>query len=329
MGFRLSFCKLKKQGGKSMNGKWIEVKIITKSEAIEPITGIFYSLGVKGVAIEDPNDININQQNPLSWDFADSDIFEYGGKAAVVKAYFSNEDDINKITKYIKDKLKELNDSGFDIGEGKVIINPVYEEDWANEWKKYYKTIKIGKKIVVNPLWIKYTPKKDEILVKMDPSMAFGTGTHETTMMCIEMLEKYIKENDVVYDIGTGSGILAISASKLGAKNVIGVDLNEIAVEAARENVKRNEIDNVKIIHGNLVDVLNGKANIVVANIIADVIIDLSNKVDRYLVNDGLFIASGIIKDRKDDVIKALKSQGFNVLEVKEMGEWVAVVSQK
>lgn len=312
-----------------MKGKWIEVKIITKSEAIEPITGIFYSLGVKGVAIEDPNDINIKQQNPLSWDFADSDIFEYGGKAAVVKAYFSNEDDINKITKYIEDKLEELNNLGFDIGEGKVIINPVYEEDWANEWKKYYKTIKIGEKVVVNPLWIEYTPKKDEILIKMDPGMAFGTGTHETTMMCIEMLEKYIKESDIVYDIGTGSGILSISASKLGAKNVIGVDLDEVAVEAAKENVKRNEIDNVEIIHGNLVDVLKGKANIVVANIIADVIIDLSNKVDRYLVNDGLFIASGIIRDRKDDVIKALKSQGFNILEVKEMGEWVAVVSQK
>lgn len=310
-----------------MDGKWIEIKIITKSEAIEPVSGIFYGLDVKGVAIEDPNDIFERKQDSLSWDFADTNIFEYGDRAAVVKGYFSLEENLDNIVLYIEEKLSELREFGVDVGEGKIVSTSVFEQDWATAWKKYYKTTKLGNKIVIKPTWEKYEPKNNEIIIELDPGMAFGTGTHETTMMCIEALEKYIKPGDEVFDIGTGSGILSITASKLGAKKVIGVDLDEVAVDAARENVSFNGLTNIDIIHGNLVDVIKGQANIIVANIIADVIIYLADIVKPLIKENGLFITSGIINERKDDVITALQKNNFRIVEIKELGEWVAVIA--
>lgn len=310
-----------------MNGKWIEIKIITTSDAVEPVSGIFYGLDVKGVAIEDPKDILDRKQDALSWDFADTNIFEYGDSAAVIKGYFSLEDSLDEIIKFIEDKLTELRDMGIDIGSGKVISAPVFEKDWANEWKKYYKTTKLGNRIVIKPTWEDYTPVNDEIIVELDPGMAFGTGTHETTMMCIEALEKHVKSDDKVLDIGTGSGILAITASKLGAKKVIGVDLDEVAVSAARENVNFNELTNIDIIHGNLVDVIKEQSNIVVANIIADIVILLSGIIKPLIKENGIFITSGIIHDRKNDVIDSLIKNGFQIVETRELGEWVAVVA--
>lgn len=310
-----------------MNGKWIEIKVITASNAVEPVSGIFYGLDVKGVAIEDPNDILERKQDALSWDFADTKIFEYGDRAAVVKGYFSVEDNIDEIIKYVEGKLKELSDIGIDIGPGKVISTPIYEKDWANEWKKYYKTTKLGNRIIIKPTWEEYTPQNDEIIVELDPGMAFGTGTHETTMMCIEALENYVKKGDDVLDIGTGSGILSITASKLGARKVTGVDLDEVAVSAARENVHFNGLTNIDILHGNLIDVVRGRSNIVVANIIADVVIYLSEIIKPLIAENGLFIMSGIIRDRKNDVLAALDKNGFNIVEARELGEWVAVIA--
>jgi ribosomal protein L11 methyltransferase len=311
-----------------LNGKWFEIKVITSSMAVEPVSGIFYGLDVKGVAIEDPNDIYSRKQDSLSWDFVDINIFEYGDKAAVVKGYFDESQNVDEVIKYVNDKLNDLKNSGIDIGEGKVIANAVYEEEWATSWKKYYKPIKLGEKIVIKPIWEDYNANEGEIIVELDPGMAFGTGTHETTMMCVEFLEKYVNSGDIVFDIGTGSGILSIVASKLGAKKVIGVDLDEVAVDAARENVEFNKLSNVEIIHGNLVDVIIGKANIVVANIIADVIINLTKIIKPFIDSDGMFITSGIIRERKNDVIAALEKEGFNIKEVKEMGEWVAIVAK-
>lgn len=310
-----------------MDEKWIEVKIVTISSAIEPISGIFYGLDVKGVAIEDPNDILDRKQDALSWDFADTNIFEYGDSAAVVKGYFSVEENMNDILEYTSLKLNELREMGIEIGKGQVITSPVFQQDWATAWKKYYKTTRLGKRIIIKPTWEDYTPVNDEIIVELDPGMAFGTGTHETTMMCVEALEKYVKPGDEVFDIGTGSGILSITASKLGAKKVTGIDLDEVAVSAARENVNFNGLTNVDIIHGDLVDVVKGQANIIIANIIADIVIHLSEIIKPLLKENGLFIASGIINERKNDVVEALVHNGLNVVEVKELGEWVAIVA--
>ncbi|MEF9934291.1 MAG: 50S ribosomal protein L11 methyltransferase [Clostridium sp.] len=311
-----------------MDGKWFEVKVITKSEAVEIVSGIFYGLDVKGVAIEDPEDINIKQKDKLSWDFADVNIFEFGADAAVVKGYFNEDEKIEEIISYIEAKIEELREMGIDLGRGHVTTSNVFEEDWATSWKKYYKPLKIGSKILIKPIWEEAEANSDDLVVELDPGMAFGTGTHETTSMCVELLEKYMTKEDTVFDIGTGSGILSIVASKLGANKVVGVDLDKVAVGAARENVAYNKIDNVEILHGDLVDVIEGKGNIVVANIIAEVVVYLTSIIKPFIAENGYFITSGIIQDRKQDVLDALEKEGFKVIEIMEKGEWVAISSK-
>lgn len=311
-----------------MDKEWVEVKIITKSEAIEPVSGIFYGLDVKGIAIEDPNDILTREQGPLTWDFADLNILEYGGKAAVVKGYFDKESLKDDIDEYIKNKLNDIKEMGIDIGEGKLIIGSVNEEDWANNWKKYYKPTRIGKSIVVKPIWEEYKKEGNDIVIELDPGMAFGTGTHETTRMCVQALEKYIKHQDMIFDVGTGSGILAIAAAKLGSKEVMAVDLDPVAVDSARQNVSFNDISNIKVMQGNLLDVVNGKADIVVANIIAEIIILLTDDVKKSLNQGGLFISSGIIRERQEAVMQKLIQSGFEIMEINTDGEWVCIVSK-
>lgn len=310
-----------------MQGTWIEIKVITESEAIEPISGIFYSLDVKGVAIEDPKDILNREQGPLTWDFADINILEYKGEAAVVKGYFSEEDNIDELLKYIKEKMEDLKNIGINVGKGEIFCNKVKEEDWANNWKKYYKPAKVGDKIVVKPIWEEYEGKLGEVIVELDPGMAFGTGTHETTRMCVKALEKYVSRDTVVFDIGTGSGILAITASKLNAKKVIGVDLDPVAVDSAKENIQFNQVNNIEVLQGNLMDVVSGKADIVIANIIAEIIVVLTEDVKKFIKPGGYFISSGIIRDRKELVVQKLNECGFKIVEINEDGEWICIVA--
>lgn len=311
-----------------MDGTWIEVRVITKSEALEPVSGIFYSLDCKGVAIEDPNDILGREQGPLTWDFADINVLEHKGKVAVVKAYFAEEDNIDDVLTYVKEKIVELKEMGIDVGEGKVEHEKMHEEDWANTWKKYYKPSKVGEKIVIKPIWEEYIAKEGELVVDLDPGMAFGTGTHETTRMCIQALEKYVKEESTVFDVGCGSGILAIAAAKLGSKLAVGVDLDPVAVESSIENVKYNNLNNIEILHGNLVEVINDKADIVVANILAEIICILTDDVKRVLKEGGIFITSGIIHDRVEMVCEKLESAGFQVVEKNKDGEWNCIVAK-
>jgi len=311
-----------------LEGTWIEVRVITKSEALEPISGIFYGLDCKGVAIEDPEDILGREQGPLTWDFADINVLEHKGKFAVVKGYFSEEDNIDEIIAYINEKVEEIKALGIDVGEGKVEFEKMYEEDWANNWKKYYKPSKVGEKIVVKPIWEEYEAKDEELVVELDPGMAFGTGEHETTRMCIQALEKYVQKDSTVFDVGCGSGILAIAAAKLGAKLAVGVDLDPVAVESAKENVGFNNIDNIEILHGNLIEVIDGKADIVVANIIAEIICILTEDVSRVIKPNGYFITSGIIHDRVEMVTNKLEECGFEVVKVNKDGEWNCIIAK-
>lgn len=311
-----------------MEGTWIEVKVLTTSEAVEPISGIFYTLDCKGVSIEDPNDILGREQGPLTWDFADINVLEHKGEYAVVKGYFSDEDNIEEVVTYVKEKVKEIKDMGFDVGRGEVLVEKTHEEDWANNWKKYYKPSKVGEKIVVKPIWENYEKKDDELVVELDPGMAFGTGDHETTRMCIQALEKYVEKDSTVFDVGTGSGILAIAAAKLGAKKAVGVDLDPVAVESAKENVSYNNLDNIEVLYGNLVEVIEGKADIVVANIIAEIICILIDDVKRVLKQGGMFITSGIIHERVKMVTDKLEESGFEVIKVNKDGEWNCIIAK-
>jgi ribosomal protein L11 methyltransferase len=227
----------------------------------------------------------------------------------------------------MRGSIGKLAGFGLDPGRGEVAVRQVSEQDWANAWKEYYKPFRIGERIVIKPSWEDYSAQKGDLIIELDPGMAFGTGAHETTKMCIEMLEKYINNDTMVYDIGCGSGILSIASSKLGAKRVVGVDIDEVAVKASKENIKISGVSNVEIKHGNMFDTLEAKADIIVANIIADAIIGISGSVPEFLEKGGIFIASGIIHERLSDVKAALTRMNFNIAEVTEMGEWAAVAA--
>ncbi|PRR77247.1 Ribosomal protein L11 methyltransferase [Clostridium liquoris] len=306
---------------------WLEVTIVTSSEAVEAVSAILYNVGVKGVSIEDPEDIEFKKKHPGDWDYFDETLLQVK-EGAVLKGYFKEDDKFEEYFKYIKESVENLDKFGLDKGKGLVTVAKVNEQDWENNWKKYYKPTKIGEKIVVRPIWEPYEKGEEEIVINLDPGMAFGTGTHETTRMCVQALEKYVTPDSTVFDIGTGSGILAIAAAKLKAKKVIGVDLDPVAVTSAKENIELNNLNNIEILHGNLMEVVVGRANIVVANIIADTIILLAEDVKNFIEKEGYFISSGIIKDRKDDVIKKLEQCGFQIVEVDTDGEWVCIVSK-
>ena len=311
-----------------MEGSWIEVRVITNSEALEPVSGIFYSLDCKGVAIEDPNDILGREQGPLTWDFADLDVLEHKGDVAVVKGYFSEEDNIEDILNFVNERLEDIKNQGIDITPGTVESEKMFEEDWANNWKKYYKPFRVGKSLIVKPIWEDYEAKDGDLVVELDPGMAFGTGDHETTNMCMKALEEYVTKDSVVFDVGCGSGILAIAAAKLGAKKAVGVDLDPVAVESAKENVSYNNLDNIEILYGNLVDVIEGKADVVVANILAEIICILTEDVKRVLKDGGVFITSGIIHDRVDMVVNKMEASGFEVIQVNRDGEWNCIIAK-
>lgn len=231
----------------------------------------------------------------------------------------------------IKIRISELRNFGIDIGAGEIFTDNVNEEDWANNWKKYYKPTKIGNSIVIKPEWEEYSPSEGDLVIHMDPGMAFGTGNHETTSMCIENLEKYVSEKSTVFDIGCGSGILGIVASKLGAKNVVGIDIDEMAVKVANENIQKNNVQDIMTaIAGNMTDKIEegAKADIVVANIIADIIMKMSGDVRKLLKDDGIFISSGIILAKVDEVLENLKDNGFEVVDVIKKGEWSCIVAK-
>lgn len=309
-----------------MNKEWIEVSIVVSSEAVEAVSGILYNTEVEGISIEDTKDIEFKRKHPGDWDYFDESLLKVE-EGAVIKAYYRESESFSSYLEYIRESVNNLEDLGIDKGKGLVVANKVNEEDWENGWKKYYKPYRAGKKIVIKPIWEEYESKAQDIVVEIDPGMAFGTGTHETTRMCIKALEKYIEPYSNVFDIGTGSGILAITASKLGAKKVTAVDLDPVAVESALKNVSYNNIRNIRVFQGNLMEDVHGKADIIVINIIADVILSLTEEVKKFLVSQGVFICSGIIIDRKEEVAENLRNNGFFIKEINEDGEWVCIVS--
>jgi len=310
-----------------MDKNWLELTVTTSSEAVEAVCGILYNTGVSGISIEDPDDIEYKRKNQGDWDYFDEELLKVKD-GAIVKGYYKQDESFEEYFKYIEKAVNNLKDFGIDKGKGIVKVREVKEEDWENNWKKYYKPTKIGNKIIIKPIWEDYVAKAGEIIVELNPGMAFGTGTHETTRMCTEALEKYVSPNATVFDIGTGSGILAIVAAKLKAKKVIGVDLDPVAVDSAKQNVLYNGVDNIEILQGNLMDVVNGKAEIVVANIIADVIMFLAEDIKKFMMPKGYFITSGILKDRKDEVVNKFISCGFTIEEVNVQGEWACVIGR-
>lgn len=309
--------------------KWIEVQVKTTTEAVETVTNILYEAGAEGLVIEDPKDITLFNTDNGEWDYVDPSLMESDFEGAIVKGYFEESEDLIDKIELIKQNIEKIPSYNLDKGLGEVTTSEIEEKDWSETWRKYYKPKKIGEKVVIKPTWEPYEKADNEVIIELDPGMAFGTGTHETTMMCVRQLEKYVHKFDTVFDVGCGTGILAIAAAKLGAVNTIAIDLDEDSVRIARQNVKKNGVANtVQVKHGNLLDVVDGRANVVVANIIADVIKILAKDIKQFMEEDGVFISSGIILDKVNEVRESLEENGLKVIDEIKMGEWACIVSK-
>lgn len=305
--------------------KWFEIRIKTTEEAYDAVSEMLMSIGAGGVAIEDPNDIKREVAKPNTLDYADQEFLDSLGEDVFVKAYFKQGENLSELECLIKEKLTFISNF-LDIGEGYEGYTEIYEEDWATSWKKYYKPLHITDKVVIKPSWEDYSKAPEEIVIELDPGMAFGTGTHETTRMCAELIERYVKKGDSAIDIGCGTGILSVIAAKMGAKGITAVDIDELAVKITKENCRINGVDNiVNAYTGVLQDIDQVKTDIVFANIIANVIIDLADTLRYYIKEGGYFITSGIIKERKQEVIETYLAKGFSQEVILEMGEWVAI----
>ncbi len=304
--------------------KYLEYTVLTTTQASDAVAYLLEEKGALGIAIEDPNDFLSLNKDKYSWDYTDPSLTEALGTDVKVKGYFSEYID------NLEKSVVALRNYGLDIGKGQLIVTQIDEEDWVNSWKRYFKPFRVGHRIVVKPTWEKYYGESNDLIVEIDPGMAFGTGDHETTYLCLELIEKYIKQKDNVVDVGCGSGILGIAAAKLGADRVFCIDIDENACKVARENVLLNNVERlVTVKKGNLLDAIKEKSDIIIANIIADVIITLADRVVGLLSSGGCFISSGIIIDRKHDVIKSLEKNNFEIIEVMEKGEWCAIVAKR
>lgn len=308
---------------------FIAITITTTHDGIEPVTGRLYNLGIGGVEIEDKADFDeFLADNTPNWDFVDEALMEKITDETKVKAYVANNASGAETLQYIKDSIAQLKmlDEAHAFGNLKIELSSTSEEDWANNWKQYYKPTRIGHHVVIVPQWEDYAAAEGDTIVRMNPGAAFGTGTHETTRLCIEFLEELVSADSEMLDIGTGSGILAVSALKLGAKSAVGIDIDELAAKVAVENAELNSVEeHFDAFRGDLAAGIAGKFNLMTANIVADVIIRLAPDVPRHLAENGVFVASGIIDTREDEVRRELESHGLHIVGEKREHGWTAL----
>ena len=309
---------------------WTEVKIYTTTAGIDPLTGSMLDLGLQGFMIEDAQDFDefLHDTTP-HWDYVDQAVMEKmkDCETCVTIYVADNPQGMEELmqVRQILARLKAQDPDG-KYGRLELEMKDVDEEDWSNAWKKYYHPVQVGEHLVVCPSWEAYDRQPDDVVLTLNPGMAFGTGTHDTTRLCMELLEKYITPQDTVLDVGCGSGILAITAALLGANKIIGCDIDEVAVKVAGENAALNGVqDRIAFHQGDLTSQVEGSFQIICANIVADVIIRLSEDAGRYLAKAGIFITSGIIDTREQDVLNALEQNGFQVIERRTSGGWVAL----
>ncbi|MCK8058100.1 MULTISPECIES: 50S ribosomal protein L11 methyltransferase [unclassified Fusibacter] len=310
---------------------WYELKIKTTTQACEAIYNILIENEVSGIVTEDPNDEVYSEGYKGDWDYFGQEalVFEYDG--TLIKGYVELEPESAEMkVQEIQHKIAGLTEFGLDPGLAEVVFSEVHEEDWVDEWKKYYKPFEIAEDIVICPVWEEYEPSGGQQMILMDPGKAFGTGTHETTTLCAQKIKKYLGDTKTLYDVGCGSGILAIIGSVMGIPSVYGVDIDEKAVEASRENAALNHLEGkVKFELGNLIDLFEEPADMIVANIIADVIIMLSSDIHRLMHENTMFISSGILVEKRQEVEAALISNGFVIVEAEDKGEWSVIVSKR
>jgi ribosomal protein L11 methyltransferase len=318
---------------------WNEITIHTTEEAIEMISNFLHEAGAGGVSIEESGSLNKPRDTSYG-QWYDRPLNDIPEGQAIIKGYFAEEVDMDRIRSQIEPRVEELRTFDIDPGEVQYELKTVDEDDWANAWKQYFKPLRVSDRLTIKPTWEDYEPaSEEEKIIELDPGMAFGTGTHPTTSLCLRTLESVIKGGEEVIDVGTGSGILAIGAVKLGAKHVLALDLDPVAVSSARENTRLNGLEEcITIKESDLLSVLNASdptlgiqlpVKLVVANILAEIILLFIDDVYKALEPGGIYIASGIWKNKEEVVETALKAAGFEIAEISRDEDWLAFVARK
>lgn len=308
---------------------WIEITIHTTNEASEIVESILLDYGSTGVAIEDPTTLEENLHDDFGTivELSPTDYPEVG---VMVKGYINELNFDDETFNRFKDELEQLG-KNINIGEFfKIETTTIQDSDWENSWKDYFDILNIGEKFVIVPTWREYENEEDKYVINIDPGMAFGTGGHETTSLCIKNLEKYVKPHDNVIDVGCGSGILSIAASYLTDGNLKAVDLDKLAVDVSRENFALNNLENrIEVEEASLLTKETKKYDVIVANILAHIIELMLEDAYKLLEDGGYFITSGIIKDKKDELLEKMLKQGFKLVEETSDNEWYSFVVTK
>lgn len=307
---------------------WMKITVLTTTIGSDMVSELLLEAGSEGTVIEDKNDVALNQRPEGQWDIIDEEIGRRIGDDVKVAGFYPMDEKANDTLAMVREKVARLPfiAPGVDLGKLEVQVSGLENEDWAENWKKSYKPFRLGRHIVIKPGWEEYSPDTGDKIITIDPGLAFGTGTHETTGMCVALVEENVRPGMTAMDIGTGTGILAIAAAHMGAKSVLASDIDEMAVKVAKENVEINGFSDVITCKaGNLLDVAEGPVDVVIANIIADVIINICGEVRQFVKPGGVFICSGIAQDREEDVVTALKKAGYGKLDIRRNGEWVAI----
>lgn len=316
---------------------WNKITINTLTSAEDMISYELTELGAAGVEVEDHVSLTEEEMKVMYVDLLPDDIAPDDGTAKI-HCYFDEQENLEAITLKIQAMLHRLSEY-MEIGEGTISLDKTKEEDWVNNWKKFFKPIRLDEQIVIKPTWETLEDQsKDTVVIEIDPGTAFGTGSHETTKLCIQGMKPYINNNTKVLDIGCGSGILSIIALKLGAAHAVLTDIDPHAISASKENFEVNHIeeDQFELYQGNVLDdpefskSLGQKCYpLVVANILADVISPLIEMVDQFLTEDGVFVISGIIDTKEREISEKLQKYRFEILETRRMKDWVSMTAKK
>ena len=313
--------------------EWIELIVHTTTEGSDRVSGILMDCGAAGTMIEDRADIPDPDQPHGIWEIIDPALLESMPADVLVHAWFEEGPAVPSLLDSIRNRLVELSSSCsefLDLGTLHLDTRSVNDQAWTDIWKKYFKPFHAGSRLVIKPTWEPYSPEENDLIIEIDPGMAFGSGTHETTGMCLSLLEDNIHGGEDVIDVGTGSGILAIGAALLGAGHVLAVDIDPDAVKVAQENVDHNHVRQIVCVQqGNLLDRVTDVCDICVANIISDVIISFASPLMNHIRPGGLFICSGIVSQRSDEVASALRTAGYELLQKVSKGEWTAFLSRR
>lgn len=317
---------------------WIKVTVYTTTSGIEPVSGRLMQLGITGLAIEDETEFNdFLEETKDCWDYVDDDLIQYMSGETRVIAYVSDDLSGRELLTGIRGSIAELAELDADksFGRLEVEIEGTRTEDWANAWKKYFHTMEIGEKLIIKPEWEEIKETGDRVVFNINPGMSFGTGSHQTTQLCLEQLEKYITPGCRMLDLGCGSGILSVVSLLLGANEAVAVDIDPNCVDTAYENAGMNGIgrDIYTVISGNVVAdddvkavISKNKYEVVAANIVADVIIALAPTAREYMKEGGVFITSGIIDGRQDEVKSVLEDAGFEIADMQCRKDWWSIV---